>query len=103
MKVAMQKGNATQPVLEKVETTLRAGRRVWLIGSIPLDGNPPPQIEPAPNNPWGWLVFPHTRVWASELGYFLTRHATAAQPVPMTDGVNPLENVQMAAVSGWRE
>ena len=103
MKVAMQKGNATRPVLEKVQTTLRAGRRVWLIGSIPLDGNPPPQTEPAPNNPWGWLVFPHTQVWASELGYFLTQHATAAQPVPPTDGVNPLENVQMASVSGWRE
>jgi hypothetical protein len=38
-----------------------------------------------------------------ELGYFLTQHATAAQQVPVIEGVNPLENVPMAAISGWRE
>jgi hypothetical protein len=103
MKMEMQNPAALRPVLERVSAALRAGHRIWLIGSIPLDGKPPPTIRPAPNNPWGWLLFPHTQIWAAEFGYFLARHAAAAQPVPITPGINPLENLEMASVSGWRE
>jgi hypothetical protein len=103
MKVEMQKPDAIEPVLEKVSTALRTGHRVWLIGSIPLGGSPPTAVQPAPDNPWGWLLFPHTQVWEAQFGYFLTQHATGAQPVANSTGINPLENVQMASVSGWRE
>ena len=101
MKEEMQKAAPIQPVLEKAETALRSGNRVWLLGRIPLDGEAPPVLQPAPNNPWGWLDFPYTQIWAAQLGQFLTQHATGAQPgQPMTD-VNPIENVEMVAVGGW--
>jgi hypothetical protein len=103
MKVEMQKPDAIEPVLEKVSTVLQTGHQVWLIGHIPLGGSPPPTIQPAPDNPWGWLLFPYTQVWEAQFGYFLTQHATRAQPIANSTGINPLENVQMASVSGWRE
>ncbi len=102
IKAEMQKTNAIDPVLAKIEATLRAGNRVWLLGRVPLEGNPPPVIQAAPHNPWGWLVFPYTQVWAAEFGYFLTQHATGAQPGPVMTGINPLENVELASISGWR-
>jgi hypothetical protein len=103
MKVEMQKPDVLEPVLARVTAALRAGNRIWLVGRIPLDGQPPPTIQPAPNNPWGWRLFPHTQVWSAQFGYFLALHATGAQPVPITSGISSFENVELASVSGWRD
>jgi hypothetical protein len=103
LKAEMQNPDALRPLLEQVSAALRDGHRVWLVGRIPLDGHPPPAIQPAPNNSWGWHLFPYTQVWAAELGYFLTLHATGAQRFPITSGINSFENVEIASVSGWHE
>jgi hypothetical protein len=102
MKLAMQKEDAIQPVIARVDAALRAGGRVWLIGEIPFDGRPPPLMEPAPNNPWRWLDFPYTEIWGGQLGYFIVNHASSAEAFPLTEAVNPLEDLQIAAISGWR-
>ncbi|TMP91755.1 MAG: hypothetical protein E6L08_10195 [Verrucomicrobia bacterium] len=97
--------NPAQPVFDQVAATLRAGNHVWLIGEIPLSQTPPPQIEPAPNNPWGWLDDPYSDVWGAQIGYFVTIHATEGEvvPIPSSNPVSPLENVQVVSVAGWQE
>ena len=97
--------NPAQPVFDQVAATLRAGNHVWLIGEIPLSQTPPPQIRPAPNNPWGWLDDPYSDVWGAQVGYFVAIHATEGEvvPIPSSNPVSPLENVQVVSVAGWQE
>jgi hypothetical protein len=97
--------NPSQPVCDQIAVTLRAGNHVWLVGDIPLSQTPPPQIGPAPNNPWGWLDDPYSDVWGAQVGYFIATHATRGEviPIPSLKPVNPLENVQVVSVAGWQE
>ena len=104
-KAKMVLENPAQPVCGQVATTLRAGHNVWLVGDIPLSQTPPPEIQPAPKNPWGWLDDPYSDVWGSQVGYFVAMHATngEAVSVQLPNPLSPLENVQLVVVSGWQE
>ncbi len=97
--------NPAQPVCDRIAATLHAGNHVWLIGDVPVSQTPPPQIEPAPNNPWGWLDDPYSDVWGAQIGYFVAIHATEGEvvPIPSSNPVSPLENVQVVSVAGWQE
>ena len=57
---------------------------MWLVGDIPLSETLPPQIQPAPNNPWGWLDDPYSDVWGAQMGYFIAMHATHGEVVPVS-------------------
>src|SRR5438132_57334 len=105
LKAKMVLENPAQPVFDQVAATLRAGNRVWLVGDIPLSQTPSPQIQPAPNNPWGWLDDPYSDVWGAQVGYFVAIHATEGEvvPIPSSNPVSPLENVQVVSVAGWQE
>jgi hypothetical protein len=105
LKAKMILENPAQPVCDQVAATLRAGNQVWLVGDIPLSETLPPQIQPAPNNPWGWLDDPYSDVWGAQMGYFIAMHATHGDVVPVlsSNPVSPLEDVQMVVVSGWQD
>jgi hypothetical protein len=104
-KEKMVLANPVQPVFDRIAATLRAGNHVWLVGEIPLSQTPPPQIRPAPNNPWGWLDDPYSDVWGAQVGYFVAMHATRGEVIPIhsSNPISPLENVPMVAVTGWHE
>jgi Dolichyl-phosphate-mannose-protein mannosyltransferase len=104
-KAKMVLENPVQPVFDRIAATLRAGNHVWLVGEIPLSETPPPEIRPAPNNPWGWLDDPYSDVWGAQVGYFVAMHATWGEVVPIRSptSISSLENVQMTAVAGWQE
>ena len=97
--------NPAQSVCDQIAATLRAGNHVWLVGNIPLSQTPPPEIQPAPNNPWGWLDDPYSDVWGAQVGYFVAMHATRGEviPIPSPNSINPLENLQVVSVVGWQE
>jgi hypothetical protein len=97
--------NPAEPVLYQIATTLPAGNRLWLVGEIPLSQAPPPEIRPAPNNPWGWLDDPYSDVWGAEVGYFIATHATRGEVIPILSPtpISPLESVQLIEVAGWQE
>ena len=80
-KAKMVLENPAQPVCDQMAATLRAGNHVWLVGDIPLSQTPPPQIQPAPNNPWGWLDDPYSDVWGAQVGYFVAMHARQGEVV----------------------
>lgn len=97
--------NPAQPVLDQIAATLLAGNYLWLVGEIPLSQTPPPQIRPAPDNPWGWLDDPYSDVWGAQVGYFIATHATQGEVIPIgaPNPISPLENVQLVSVAGWQE
>ena len=71
--------NPAQPVCDEIAATLRAQEPVLAVGDIPLNQTPPPQIQPAPNNPWGWLDDPYSRRLGAQVGYFVAMHATRGE------------------------
>jgi hypothetical protein len=105
LKTKMVLENPAQPVLNQVADTLRAGNRVWLVGEIPLNQTPPPEVRPAPNNPWGWLDDPYSDVWGAQVGYLVAMHATRGEVIPIHSPcpISPLENAQLMAIAGWQE
>jgi hypothetical protein len=104
LKIKMQMENPIQPVLEQVAAAPQSGNRVWLVGGeIRLDGAPPPDLRPAPNNPWGWLDEPYSHIWGAKVGHFIANHATQGtnvfEPLP---NCNSFENLSAVMIAGWR-
>jgi hypothetical protein len=104
LKAKMQTKDPIAPVIDRITSTLRSGNGVWLVGNLPFTEEPLPEVLPAPNNPWGWSDPPYSLYWGERVTQFLSahsRHATVVMP-PSTDCVNPDENLQLAAVAGWK-
>jgi hypothetical protein len=109
LKQELATANAIGPVLERVETTLRSGNRVWVVGRLPLppsDNAVPTSPPPAPNGPRGWDDQPYSEAWGLELRYLLEHHVTNATRVvdPMTNSIpiNPAERMTLIVTSGWK-
>ncbi|HRS49044.1 MAG TPA: hypothetical protein P5103_04915 [Thermovirgaceae bacterium] len=104
LKVELQKEGPIEPVVRRIATTLQTGHRIWLVGNIPLDGKLPPDIRPAPHNPWGWFDEPYSMVWGRQVGYFISKHAKNLNIViPRSPrGVNMFENLEVVVAAGWR-
>lgn len=105
-KQQMQLEAPIQPILAKMEATLRAGHIVWLVGYYPFS-NPPrpaPKLPRAGEGPEGWRGSPYMVAYGMEVAYFIQSHALegASLKQPMTQAVNPFENLPVRAVSGWR-
>jgi hypothetical protein len=97
---------AVAPELARVEATLRAGGRVWLVGAPPAPppGAEPAQLPPAPGGPEGWRAAPYLDTWELMLGALLQAHSVDAWKVALPD-IGPLnhwENLPLLKVEGWR-
>jgi Dolichyl-phosphate-mannose-protein mannosyltransferase len=105
-KEQMQQDAPIQPVLEKMEATLRAGHTVWLVGYYPFSNppRPPPPLPRAGEGPGGWNEAPYMTVYGMQVAYFLQAHAGESKPLELeiTQTVNPFENFPVRAVVGWR-
>jgi hypothetical protein len=106
-KLAM--ADAIVPVLERVETTLRSGNRVWVVGRLPVpptDGAAPVRLPPAPNGPRGWDDQPYSEAWGLEFRQLLESHVTNAtlviDPVTNSITINPAERMKLIVTSGWK-
>ena len=106
MKAAMASVNPIAPVLEMVTATLKKGRRVWLVGNFNFlpAGKIPPLLLAAPDPVYGWNFGPYAESWSMQIGFLLQSHAAAAKNIPVSSGiaVNPLENLDLILVSGWK-
>jgi hypothetical protein len=105
-KEQMQLDAPVQPVLEKIEATLREGHVVWLVGYYPFS-NPPrpaPSLPRPGEGPEGWNEAPYMTAYGTQVAYFLQAHAlqTKAVRLELTQPVNPFENFPVMAVTGWR-
>lgn len=104
-KEQMQLDAPIQPVLEKVEATLRGGHVVWLVGHYPFSHppRPPPKMPRAGEGPAGWNQAPYMTAYGMEVAYFLQAHAGGSAPlnIEIKQAVNPFENFPVRAVTGW--
>ncbi len=104
LKERLQAEDPVQPVLAAIADALRAGRRVWVVGGIPISPQPPPTLPPAPRGPRGWEDEPYSQIWGAQAGHVLALRATHGVVAvdPSGAAVSPYENAALLEFSGWR-
>ena len=108
MKVAVENpAEAVRPVFARMEATLRAGGRVWIVGTLDStpEGRTPTVPQPAPDPRFGWDEASYEIAWERLLGDALQAHAIRAAVIDPAPGavVSGLENMRVCRVEGWRE
>jgi hypothetical protein len=97
----------TEPVERQMADALKAGKRVWLAGGLPLPskGQAVVELPPAPNSPVGWDHDAYSITWARRAGAFLQSRAQKAARVSigLEGPVSEYENLPLWVVQGWRE
>jgi hypothetical protein len=103
-KAKIQTKDPIAPVIDRITSTLQSGNRVWLVGDMPFSERPLREILPAPNNPWGWFAGPYQFYWGVQVSQFLSAHCqrSAVVMAPSTNCVNPVENLAVVVVTGWK-
>ncbi|HEX7517162.1 MAG TPA: hypothetical protein VF345_07730 [Chthoniobacterales bacterium] len=98
-----------QPVLARMENTLRSGHRVFLAGTLPFpDADYPlPRLPPAYRDAGGnWHLAAYNSVWQLQAGQLLSAHATRGGhievPIPGNARVQEFENLELGVAEGWR-
>jgi len=107
IKQKMAQDDPIRAELKRIEETLRAGGRIWLVGRLDFlpQGARPLRLPPAPHPDLGWSEAAYETSWSQQAAFLLqTRGATIRQiPVPVTVRVNPYENLPLFLIEGWRE
>ena len=106
IKRKMMDARPLDDVLEKAAATLRAGKRLWIVGGATLSatGTAPTPLPPAPGSAFGWDNVAYRRSWSQQLGWFLQEHTAEGQPIETAEGlpINPLEKVPLWETQGWK-
>jgi hypothetical protein len=102
----MRMAKPIEPVLERIDRTLKSGHNVFVVGFAPPrhPSSPPPDLPPAPNKPSGWILWPYMGSWTSQVAYTAQAHASHGMIIsaPCQQPVSAVENVHALVVSGWR-
>jgi hypothetical protein len=89
-----------------IESTLRHGGRVYLVGGVQLVGENERALvlPPAPRSQYGWNYLPYVIAWSQQIGEFLQAHVQASREVPqLAERINAEENIPLWEVSGWHD
>jgi hypothetical protein len=89
-----QTSQVMRPVFERIATSLQAGHRVWVVGTMDIPGSHAPvpgDLGPPPREHTGWSAGPYVRRWTSQAAQFLTNHSREFVEVPLdeTQTINP--------------
>jgi hypothetical protein len=103
----MMERDPIRGILERIETTLRSGHRVWVIGGTDEieEGEAPGSLPPSPS---GGRTGPrdeaYMRVWGRQVMALLHEHGAKRKYVTIADpGRHPhFERAVLFAVQGWR-
>ena len=103
---AMMNPDPLRPVLSQIESTLRSGRKVFVVGALPDPGEVEPQLlPPAPQTIYGWKFFPYEDNWLRRIAYFIDQHGLYGEersPIE-TQPVDSREHFGVFVLSGWRD
>jgi MFS family permease len=96
-KAKIQTKDPIAPVIDRITSTLQSGNRVWLVGNIPFTQQPAPE-------PKGWFAGPYSFYWGVQVSQFLSAHCQRSAVViaPPTNCVNPVENLSVFVMTGWK-
>lgn len=107
LKEKMTAEDAIREELTAIESTLKRGNRVWIVGSLDFNsapgkdaGKPADEIvrlPPAPNAPTGWLEGPYLSMWSQEASSAISKHAQQILLVelPHAELVNQYEDLPL--------
>ena len=90
----MQTKDPIAPVIDRITSTVQSGNRVWLVGNLPFDERPLPEILAA-EHLRRWSDEGYSFYWGVQVTQFLLAHGWRNTLVmaPSTDCVNPEENL----------
>jgi hypothetical protein len=102
-----QASQVMRPVFERIATTLQAGHRVWVVGTIEipeLRAPVPADLGPAPLEYTGWSAGPYVRRWTAQAAQFLANHSRSFVEVPLDDTrtINDNETLGLWVAEGWK-
>ncbi|MCA1659120.1 MAG: hypothetical protein LC642_01050, partial [Verrucomicrobiaceae bacterium] len=107
VKVQMMSASPIAPVLQDIETTLRSGHTVWLIGRLDLvePGVAPLQVPPGQDGPAGWEGGDFYHAWSEQIAHLFQSHGAEITRlmIPMSQPVMHHENLRLTAVRGWQD
>lgn len=90
----------------RIQKTLQAGGRVWLVGDLtaPPPGAPAPTMPRGPHPVTGWRAGPYLDAWEMQVAALLRDHAEEIWGVelPPAGTINPWENLRLTVIEGWR-
>jgi uncharacterized membrane protein len=106
IKRQMMSPDPLDPVLKKMDETLRNGRTIWLIGSLDFvpPGKTPRVIPPGYDGPNGWVGGNFYGAWSLQAGFLVQNHALHFERVrvPLAQPVSHYEDLPLSAIHGWR-
>jgi hypothetical protein len=98
--------NAIGRIINSINETLRAGNKVWIASSWPMQipATPPGPVRPLQkpdSHPLGYFFWR----WQDTIAYDLDLHAVTRSriDVPCDQPVSIYENSRLAVFSGWKE
>ena len=105
LKQALAQPDPVPEIVSRLETVLRNGHKVFLVGKLgPPPAEQPEPLPPAPQSEFGWELEPYLAQWKSELTYWIEHHALHGTELPIEQTrVNPFEQLGLFEVSGLRE
>jgi hypothetical protein len=107
VKAKMVAQNPIDDLRDMIGKTLQSGRRVWFVGGIglPEAGVSTPQLPDRSDTAFRWNSDVYCDFWSAQLGAFLQMHMLGIAEIPEPAGgpVNPLEDVPLLGVEGWKE
>ncbi len=108
MKQQIHADNPIGPLLEDIRKTLQSGRALWVVGVFQTPPPGPPQpIYPPYRGGMDMADARYFSSWMFEISGMLQAHALSGGqvtiPVPAGQPVNPVEDLPLLVIRGWRE
>lgn len=106
MKQAMQTPEIIDASVAAVDSTLRAGGTIWLVGGLPriAPGATDRRAPTAPAPGIGWSLRAYTAIWSNIVLDELRDHAAMVEAVALDSPrpIQPREDERLFRASGWR-
>ena len=104
VKSAMLHPDPLRPLVDRLQSVLSSGGRVWVIGELP---RVPafariPRLGPPPLPETGWRSDPYEARWSQEVSQFLAVHATNTRIVPIPGSSDAFEAPALTMFEGWK-
>jgi hypothetical protein len=101
---AMMHPDSIREILLRIESTLKSGQKVFLVGRFPrAESALPAALPPAPQS--GWRLFVYQNNWDKQIAYLLRSHALETDRVAFSQeqSIDPREHEEVFVFSGWRD
>lgn len=106
MKQAMERPEIIDASVAAVDSTLRRGGTVWMVGGLPrvAPGVSYRRAPVAPAPGIGWSLRSYTAIWSSIVLDSVRGHAVSFDPVPVYSerAIQPREQEALFKATGWR-